>query len=308
MDEVLLSATVVFCSPCSGDNVAKHYNNLLVLMQQLGTLDVDEQNITAEDYKNDVGTTPLESHFQQVIERAPLDHDGEENNYHAPTFIARLAKHFLPHATLWSGLMLGDIGRHGTGSAYQHFSKIYKEVSQSNKQAERKGDSADQMYVEPKTPERTEEKRKAERKDDSAYQMYVEPKTPEKTEEKRKKALVKNIRRRRSKIEGPIWNESCPVEITAPRRLSRPPKINMLQQILHQDYWLTCDTIDLASYLMAKDNMDIDGFQSVLPFSAIARGGIVGTPKEKFVQILNIRQNLWITMQSSMHTTQPVQK
>ncbi|KAF4097933.1 hypothetical protein G5714_021941 [Onychostoma macrolepis] len=27
-----------------------------------------------------------------------------------------------------------DIGRHGTGSAYQHFSKIYKEVSQSNKQ------------------------------------------------------------------------------------------------------------------------------------------------------------------------------
>jgi hypothetical protein len=51
MDEVLLSATVVFCSPCSGDNVAKHYNNLLVLMQQVGTLDVDEQNITAEDYK-----------------------------------------------------------------------------------------------------------------------------------------------------------------------------------------------------------------------------------------------------------------
>lgn len=51
MDEVLLSATVVFCSPCSGDNVANHYNNLLVLMQQLGTLDIDEQNITAENYK-----------------------------------------------------------------------------------------------------------------------------------------------------------------------------------------------------------------------------------------------------------------
>lgn len=51
MDEVLLSATVVFCSPCSGDNVAKHYNNLLVLMQQVGTLEVEEQNIVAEDYK-----------------------------------------------------------------------------------------------------------------------------------------------------------------------------------------------------------------------------------------------------------------
>jgi len=31
-------------------------------------------------FQNDVATTPLQSHFQQVIERAPLDHDGEENN------------------------------------------------------------------------------------------------------------------------------------------------------------------------------------------------------------------------------------
>jgi len=51
MDEVILSATVVFCSPCSGDNVEKHYKNLLVLMEQVGTLDIDDQNITAEDYK-----------------------------------------------------------------------------------------------------------------------------------------------------------------------------------------------------------------------------------------------------------------
>ncbi len=52
-------------------------------------------------FQNDVGTTALESHFQQVIERAPLA------LAHAPAFIARLAKYFLPHATLWSGLMLG---------------------------------------------------------------------------------------------------------------------------------------------------------------------------------------------------------
>lgn len=32
-------------------------------------------------------------------------------------------------------------------------------------------------------------------------------------------------------------------------------------QILHQDYWLTSDAIDMASYLLAKDHMDIDGFQ-----------------------------------------------
>lgn len=43
------------------------------------------------------------------------------------------------------------------------------------------------------------------------------------------------------------------------------------------DCWLTPDTTDLASYLLAKDNLHIVGFQPVLPFSAIETGGIVGT-------------------------------
>lgn len=50
MHEVLLSATVQFCSHCTGDNVARHYNNLLVLMQQVGKLKVEEENIFAEDF------------------------------------------------------------------------------------------------------------------------------------------------------------------------------------------------------------------------------------------------------------------
>ena len=58
-------------------------------------------------FQCDVTATPIQNHFQQKIDRAPLDHDGEENNYHAPNFIARLAQYFLPHAALWSGLMLG---------------------------------------------------------------------------------------------------------------------------------------------------------------------------------------------------------
>lgn len=85
-------------------------------------------------------------------------------------------------------------------------------------------------------------------------------------------------------------------ETTSPQRLTRPPKIHMLQQILHQDCWLTSDTTDLASYLLAKNNLHIDGFQSVLPFSAIENGGIVGTPQNKFVQILNIWHCHWITV------------
>ncbi len=47
----LISATVLFCSPCTGDNLAKHHNNLQALMQQVGKQEVEEQNIVAEDYK-----------------------------------------------------------------------------------------------------------------------------------------------------------------------------------------------------------------------------------------------------------------
>jgi hypothetical protein len=51
MDEVLSSSAVLFCSPCSGPNVAKHYKHLQLLLQQRRTFDLDEKNIIAEDYK-----------------------------------------------------------------------------------------------------------------------------------------------------------------------------------------------------------------------------------------------------------------
>lgn len=59
------------------------------------------------DFQNDMEMTPLQTQFQNFIDTAPLDLHGEGNKYHAPTFIFSLAKYFLPHATLWSGLMLG---------------------------------------------------------------------------------------------------------------------------------------------------------------------------------------------------------
>lgn len=68
-----------------------------------------------------------------------------------------------------------------------------------------------------------------------------------------------------------------------------------MEQLLQHDYWLTSDTIDMASYLLAKEYQDIDGFQSVLLYSAISHGGIVGTPQKKFVQILNICNSHWVT-------------
>ncbi|RXN31461.1 hypothetical protein ROHU_016950 [Labeo rohita] len=130
MDEVVYSSAVVFCSPCSGPNVPKHYNNLRLLMQQRGSFELNEKDVTAEDYKHDFGTTPLMSHFQATISNAVLDLNGPSNIYYSPEFISALAKYFLLYDTLWSG----DLGRHGKSPVYQNLSKFYKKVRQSKKQ------------------------------------------------------------------------------------------------------------------------------------------------------------------------------
>lgn len=65
----LLSATVLFCSPCTGDSVAKHYNNLQALLQQVGKLEVEEQNIVAEDYKVIYSVTSIYVDYWPYTER-----------------------------------------------------------------------------------------------------------------------------------------------------------------------------------------------------------------------------------------------
>ncbi|XP_039465452.1 uncharacterized protein LOC120438914 [Oreochromis aureus] len=103
-------------------------------MQKRGTLDLDEKTVIAEDYKTDVQNAPLKTHFQEIVDNATLDCEGERNIFHAPKFVAGLVNHLLPHATLWSSMMLGDLGRHGTGPAYQQLSKLYGDIQQSKKQ------------------------------------------------------------------------------------------------------------------------------------------------------------------------------
>jgi len=54
-----------------------------------------------------MGPTTFQSHFEEIVENAPVDEKGEPNEYHSPTFMPNLVKYFLPQAVLWSGLMLG---------------------------------------------------------------------------------------------------------------------------------------------------------------------------------------------------------
>ncbi|KAL4006685.1 inositol 1,4,5-triphosphate receptor-associated cGMP kinase substrate [Sarotherodon galilaeus] len=140
-------------------------------MQKRGTLDLDEKTVIAEDYKTDVQNAPLKTHFQAIVDNATLDCEGERNIFHAPKFIAGLVNHLLPHATLWSSMMLGDLGRHGTGPAYQQLSKLYSDIQQSKNQSfrvemekwkdkriKRKG-----VYVSPLVTELPLKKKKTER-------------------------------------------------------------------------------------------------------------------------------------------------
>uniref|UniRef100_A0A1A8B0C6 Ubiquitin-like protease family profile domain-containing protein n=1 Tax=Nothobranchius furzeri TaxID=105023 RepID=A0A1A8B0C6_NOTFU len=50
-DGIILSATVVFKSPCSGPEVQKHLQNLKLLINQTGNGDDEEKDIIPEDYK-----------------------------------------------------------------------------------------------------------------------------------------------------------------------------------------------------------------------------------------------------------------
>lgn len=114
-------------------------------------------------FQTDIVHSSLKKHFVEVIASAHLDVTGPLNVYYAPAFISSISKYFLPHATLWSGMLLGmscfgqstliccylcalliknsvfslgDLGRHGKGSAYRFLSKRYNHVSKFKKQVE----------------------------------------------------------------------------------------------------------------------------------------------------------------------------
>ncbi|KAJ4918228.1 hypothetical protein JOQ06_010007 [Pogonophryne albipinna] len=134
LDQVVVSATVLLASPCSGENVEKHFKDLQTLLTAVAQPVIDDSGIAEEDFVNDLGPTPFDYHFKDVIQQASLDKVGEPNEYFCPNFIPKLLKYFLPQAALWSRLLLGDLGRHGRGPFYEKLSKRFKTVAQKSTQ------------------------------------------------------------------------------------------------------------------------------------------------------------------------------
>nr|CAB3263128.1 uncharacterized protein LOC104265342 [Phallusia mammillata] len=77
-------------------------------------------------------------YFAEIISKAKdsgHSHQKTNNNpYHAPKFIDAIQTHVLPWFLLWSGIMLGDLGRHGTLPSYKEYSKFYKNLSSKTTQ------------------------------------------------------------------------------------------------------------------------------------------------------------------------------
>uniref|UniRef100_A0AAV2J836 Uncharacterized protein n=1 Tax=Knipowitschia caucasica TaxID=637954 RepID=A0AAV2J836_KNICA len=73
-------------------------------------------------------------HLSTIIEGAPRDMVGEQNLYHSEGLLTHLSKFMLPYAGLWSGIMLGDLGRHGQGQGYTDASKRHTKPTNLQRQ------------------------------------------------------------------------------------------------------------------------------------------------------------------------------
>lgn len=49
LEEMVTSATVVISSPCVGENVEKHFQNIKTMLAVIGDLDLLESNVCSED-------------------------------------------------------------------------------------------------------------------------------------------------------------------------------------------------------------------------------------------------------------------
>ncbi|KAJ8348799.1 hypothetical protein SKAU_G00273880 [Synaphobranchus kaupii] len=80
------------------------------------------------------GNNNFGKHYRGVISKGQLDKDGEPNPYYCKGLVAHISKYLLPYAGLWTGIMLGDLGRHGTGQAYEDYTKRYNVLKNSKRQ------------------------------------------------------------------------------------------------------------------------------------------------------------------------------
>ena len=72
--------------------------------------------------------------------------------------------------------------------------------------------------------------------------------------------------------------------------------------ILQSNYWLNDETIDYAQELLSTQFPNIDDFQATVALAGSSVGGYIPTPTNKFVQIVHINGNHWMTISNVLST------
>ena len=81
-----------------------------------------------------------------------------------------------------------------------------------------------------------------------------------------------------------------------------PPTV--YTSILQPNYWLNDKTIDYAQGLLSTQFPNIEGFQATVALAGSSVGGYIPTVTDKFVQIVHINGNHWMTI-SNVFSTNP---
>ncbi|XP_076579586.1 uncharacterized protein LOC143315907 [Chaetodon auriga] len=136
LDDMVQSAAVVFSSPSSAANVEKHFQNLQTWLQrsQVQLDDTSESSLIKDDLRDIPGSNNFAKRYRQVVSKAPLDTEGEANLYYCKGLMIHLTKYILPYVGLWTGIMLGDLGRHGHTKAYEDYSQHYAALQRIQRQ------------------------------------------------------------------------------------------------------------------------------------------------------------------------------
>ncbi|KAJ8341720.1 hypothetical protein SKAU_G00340110 [Synaphobranchus kaupii] len=122
LEEMVLSATAVFSSPCSGSQVEKRFKSLQHEMTSMGNPLSESHYAQVDDHEDVIGPTPFDEHFKVMIANVPLDLSGEKNLYYSKTFVPALATYFLPQAASCSET-LEDMERGCHAKSFEEISK-----------------------------------------------------------------------------------------------------------------------------------------------------------------------------------------
>ena len=161
IDSIIYLLAILLLSEKSNDDVFDSYQKMQekIGMKEtyLNLITHDDQDPEDNELDNENDTdmsqavfieklenSPFKNRFQKIVNKA-IEHirkskssEQEENllpnAYRSTAFMEYLLNYAFPSIANWSGLLLGDLGRHGTGEPYTQYTDMFKSLKKSKHQ------------------------------------------------------------------------------------------------------------------------------------------------------------------------------